>query len=127
MTRRPDLIVILTDEERAAPAYEPAAVTRWREDHLPGRRWFLDHGIAFRRHYVGSTAVPSRPTLLTGQYPGVHGVTQTDGLGKRAHDSRMRWLRPDEVPTLGHWFRARVRHPLRREVARQPRRSRGER
>jgi arylsulfatase A-like enzyme len=36
----------------------------------------------------------------------VHGVTQTDGLGKRADDPRMRWLRPDEVPTLGHWFRA---------------------
>jgi arylsulfatase A-like enzyme len=36
----------------------------------------------------------------------VHGVSQTDGLGKRADDSRMRWLQPDEVPTLGHWFRA---------------------
>jgi arylsulfatase A-like enzyme/putative intracellular protease/amidase len=36
----------------------------------------------------------------------VHGVTQTNGLGKMADDSRMRWLRPGEVPTLGHWFRA---------------------
>jgi arylsulfatase A-like enzyme len=36
----------------------------------------------------------------------VHGVTQTDGLGKPPDDPRMRWLRPGEVPTLGNWFRA---------------------
>jgi arylsulfatase A-like enzyme len=72
-----------------------------------GRRWFAEHGVVFGRHYTGSLAcVPSRPTLFTGQYPDVHGVTQTDGLGKDPDDSAMRWLRPDEVPTLGHWFRA---------------------
>ena len=74
---------------------------------MPGRRWFTEHGVSFGRHYTGSLAcVPSRPTLFTGQYPDVHGVTQTDGLGKDADDSGMRWLRPGEVPTLGHWFRA---------------------
>ncbi len=79
----------------------------WRDATLPGRRWFAEHGVSFRRHYTGSLAcVPSRPTLFTGQYPDVHGVTQTDGLGKDADDSGMRWLRPGEVPTLGHWFRA---------------------
>ncbi len=50
--------------------------------------------------------MPSRPTIFTGHYPDVHGVTQTDGLGKDAEDSRMRWLPEGEVPTLGHWFRA---------------------
>jgi arylsulfatase A-like enzyme/putative intracellular protease/amidase len=106
MTTRPDVILILTDEERAAPPYENAALRTWRDENLPGRKWFLDHGVEFRRHYVASTAcVPSRPSLLTGQYPGVHGVTQTNGLGKGAADSRMRWLRPDEVPTIGDWFR----------------------
>jgi arylsulfatase A-like enzyme len=33
-------------------------------------------------------------------------VTQTDGLGKAHDDSRLRWLRRGEVPTLGNWFRA---------------------
>lgn len=104
---RPDVIVILTDEERAAPAYETEEVTAWRREHLPGRRWFTDNGVDFKRHYVAATAcVPSRPSLLTGHYPDVHGVTQTDGLGKMHDDTRMRWLRPDEVPTMGHWFRA---------------------
>jgi len=72
-----------------------------------GTQWFHDHGVSFERHYTGSLAcVPSRPTLFTGQYPDLHGVTQTDGLGKMADDARMRWLRPGEVPTLGNWFRA---------------------
>jgi arylsulfatase A-like enzyme/putative intracellular protease/amidase len=104
---RPDVILVMTDEERAAPPYETDAIRAWRDETLIGRRWFDEHGVRFERHYAGSLAcVPSRPTLFTGQYPDVHGVTQTDGLGKLADDSRMRWLRPGEVPTLGNWFRA---------------------
>jgi arylsulfatase A-like enzyme len=33
-------------------------------------------------------------------------VTQTDGIGKAHDDSRLRWLRRGEVPTLGNWLRA---------------------
>ena len=107
MTDRPDVVMLVTDEERAAPPYETDELRRWRRATLPGAGWFDDHGVSFDRHYTGSLAcVPSRPTIFTGQFPDVHGVTQTDGLGKVADDSRMRWLRPGEVPTLGHWFRA---------------------
>ncbi len=104
---RPDVIVIVTDEERAVPPYEAPDVLAWRDRTLTGRKWFDDHGVSFERHYTGSLAcVPSRPTIFTGHYPDLHGVTQTDGIGKTADDSRMRWLRPGEVPTLGNWFRA---------------------
>ena len=107
MTVRPDVIVIMTDEERAAPPYENSDIARWRAETLTGRAWFDEHALNFGRHYTGSLAcVPSRPTIFTGHYPDVHGVTQTDGLGKMADDSRLRWLRAGEVPTLGHWFRA---------------------
>ena len=104
---RPDVVIILTDQERAIPPYESNELRAWRLTALPGRRWFDEHGVSFDRHYTGSLAcVPSRPTMFTGQYPDVHGVTQTDGLGKDADDSAMRWLPVGEVPTLGHWFRA---------------------
>ncbi|MEZ5259065.1 MAG: sulfatase-like hydrolase/transferase [Ilumatobacteraceae bacterium] len=103
---RPDVIVILTDEERAVMSYEPAELVAWRRS-LPGNEWFEQHAVWFDRHYTGSLAcVPSRTTLFSGQYPDVHGVSQTDGLGKTAEDSRLRWMREGEVPTLGHWFRA---------------------
>lgn len=107
MPDRPDVIVIMTDEERAVPPYEAPSVLAWRDRTLAGRKWFDDHGVRFDRHYTGSLAcAPSRPTIFTGHYPDLHGVTQTDGLGKTADDSRMRWLRRGEVPTLGNWFRA---------------------
>lgn len=103
---RPDVIIIMTDEERAAPAYEDEATKAWRDRVLTGQGWFDDNATTFGRHYTGSLAcVPSRPTLFTGQYPDLHGVTQTDGLGKMADDSRLRWLPEGEVPTLGNWFR----------------------
>jgi arylsulfatase A-like enzyme len=107
VTDRPDIVIVMTDEERAIPPYESPAVMDWRQRVLTGRRWFDEHGVSFTRHYTGSLAcVPSRPTIFTGQYPDLHGVTQTDGIGKAYDDSRMRWLRPREVPTLGNWFRA---------------------
>lgn len=105
--KAPDIIIVMTDEERATPPYESADVLAWRRRALSGRRWFDDNGVSFTRHYTGSLAcVPSRPTIFTGQYPDLHGVTQTDGIGKVFDDSRMRWLRRGEVPTLGNWFRA---------------------
>jgi arylsulfatase A-like enzyme len=104
---RPDIVILMTDEERAVPPYESAKVLAWRERRLQGRKWFDEHGVRFARHYTGSLAcVPSRPTIFTGHYPDLHGVTQTDGLGKMSDDSRMRWLRQGEVPTIGNWFRA---------------------
>ena len=107
MAHRPDIVILMTDEERATPPYESDEVLAWRQRALTGRRWFDEHGVAFTRHYTGSLAcVPSRPTIFTGHYPDLHGVTQTDGLGKRHDDSRLRWLRRGEVPTLGNWFRA---------------------
>ena len=107
LSERPDIVILMTDEERAIPPYEAPEVLAWRDRTLAGRKWFDEHGVSFGRHYTGSLAcVPSRPTIFTGQYPDLHGVTQTDGIGKVFNDSRMRWLRQGEVPTLGNWFRA---------------------
>jgi arylsulfatase A-like enzyme len=104
---QPDIVIVMTDEERAVPPYESPDVAAWRDRTLAGRKWFDEHGVRFERHYTGSLAcVPSRPTIFTGHYPDLHGVTQTDGIGKRYDDSRLRWLRAGEVPTLGNWFRA---------------------
>ena len=55
---------------------------------------------------MAAACAPSRASLLTGQYPSLHGVTQTDGLAKSADGDEMFWLAPDTVPTIGDWFRA---------------------
>jgi arylsulfatase A-like enzyme len=103
----PNVLVIMTDEERYPPPYESDQVRAFRRTQLPARERIRDGALEFHRHYVGSTAcVPSRATLFTGQYPSLHGVSQTDGVAKSSSDPGMRWLDPDAVPTLGDWFRA---------------------
>jgi arylsulfatase A-like enzyme len=104
---RPNVLLIMTDEERYPPPYEDAALAEYRRTKLPARERLRDGGLELHRHYVGSTAcLPSRATLFTGQYPSLHGVTNTDGMAKAASDPTMRWLDPDTVPTMGDWFRA---------------------
>ena len=89
--RHPDVVIIMTDEERNAPPYEGDDLKAWREEALPARHWFQQNGDSFERHYTGSLpCVPNRPTLFTEHFPNIHEVKQTDTLGKYASDSRMR-------------------------------------
>src|SRR5664280_2776071 len=104
---RPNILLIMTDEERYPPSYEPDSVRSFRASQLTARESIRSRGLEFHRHYAGSTAcVPSRATLFTGQYPSLHGVTSTDGTAKQNTDPGMHWLDPNSVPTLGDWFRA---------------------
>ena len=105
--QRPNILIILTDEERYPPPYETGALRQWRETQLPGRALIRKNGLELNRHYIASAAcVPSRASFFTGQYPSLHGTSQTDGAAKSAFESNMYWLDPNTVPTLGHYFRA---------------------
>jgi arylsulfatase A-like enzyme len=104
---RPNILLIMTDEERYPPPYEPDSVRAFRSSQLSARESIRSRGVEFHRHYAGSTAcTPSRATLFTGQYPSLHGVTSTGGVAKQSNDPAMGWLDPNSVPTLGDWFRA---------------------
>ncbi|HYH97989.1 sulfatase-like hydrolase/transferase [Hyalangium sp.] len=104
--RRPNFLVITTDEQRFPPPYENEAARRFRlENDVVGLE-LRRHGIEFLSHHAASTAcAPSRTTLHTGQYPSLHGVSQTPGIGKSSFDPDMYWLTPNTVPTLGEYFR----------------------
>lgn len=107
MPARPNILVIMTDEERYPPCYETEEVRRFRRAELPGQQALRARGVEFHRHYAASTAcAPSRTCLFTGHYPTLHGVRATDGAAKAAHDPDMFWLDPSSVPTMGHYFRA---------------------
>ena len=103
----PNVLLILADQLRYPPAYESAALQNYRREHCAGQERLRQNGVSFNYHYAMSTAcAPSRASLLTGHYPSLHGVTQTDGLAKTADGDDVSWLAPDAVPTLGDWFRA---------------------
>jgi len=107
LPKRPNILVILTDQQRFPTPYEPDGLRQWRHDEFAAERTLRDTGVTFTKHYSMATAcAPSRASLLTGQYPSLHGVSQTDGLGKAVDSDDMFWLSPDTVPTMGDWFRA---------------------
>lgn len=103
---KPNFLIIMVDEERYPPIYESPEVRAWRKTNLLTQELLRNNGMEFHRHYTGSTACcPSRATFFSGQYPSLHGVSQTDGVAKGAFDPDMFWLDPNTVPTMGHYFR----------------------
>ena len=106
-TKTPNILIILTDQLRHPTVYESEELGRFRREALTAETSLRDSGVSFDRHYMMSAAcAPSRASILTGHYPSLHGVTQTDGLAKNADSAEMFWLAPDTVPTIGDWFRA---------------------
>ena len=105
--KKPNILIILTDQQRQPPVYENDELRRFRRETLVAEQSLRDSGVSLERHYTMAAAcTPSRTSLITGQYPSLHGVTQTDGLAKNADGDEMTWLAPDTVPTIGDWFRA---------------------
>jgi arylsulfatase A-like enzyme len=105
-TRMPNFLIIIVDEQRFPPPYEDSSIKEWRKKYLKAQNFLISKGVNFNNHYTASTAcAPSRATLYTGQYPSLHGVTQTDGGGDTASAPGVFWLDPNTVPTLGDYLR----------------------
>jgi arylsulfatase A-like enzyme len=74
LPENPDLIFIITDQERATQHF-PA---QWEEDNLSTLTRLKQNGFSFDRAYCNTCMCsPSRSTLFTGTYPSQHQVTQT--------------------------------------------------
>jgi choline-sulfatase len=105
--RRPNFLVILVDELRSSPVYESPQLKAWRVRNLPNMNSLQRNGFTLGNHHIMSAAcAPSRASIFTGQYPSLHGVTQTTGAAKSAIEEDVFWLDPTTVPTMGHYFRA---------------------
>jgi arylsulfatase A-like enzyme len=122
--KRPNILLVLSDEFNLPPRYPdgsgmPASlreILAFEPDLSPGNPYtrlfpgftrLRQNGVAFRNHYTASAAcVPSRATMLTGQYPTVHGTSQTTGIFKDESDPGFVFLDPNGIPTAGDWFQA---------------------
>ena len=118
----PNILLIMVDQMQTPPeGYEPdegpaqglkeiLGFRKLSPDNpyarfFPGLLRLRQNAVVMRKHYTASSAcVPSRTCIMTGQYPCVTGVTQTDGLFKSVGD--VPWLDPEGTPTIGDWFRA---------------------
>lgn len=107
LQRQPNFLIVMVDEMRYAPVYETQAMERWRRKSLKNINNLRRRGFEFNNHHVMSVAcAPSRASIFTGQYPSLHGVSQTSGAAKSSIEEDMYWLDPASVPTMGHYFRA---------------------
>jgi arylsulfatase A-like enzyme len=71
MVRLPNILVILTDQERQHTHWPPGLLDRL----MPSWSRLRQHGITFERAYAASAQCsPSRACLLTGEYSNVNGV-----------------------------------------------------
>lgn len=107
LRRRPNFLIVMMDEQRTAPVYESVELRAWRQANLPNQERLRRNGLEFTQHHIMSAACqPSRASIFTGQYPSLHGVSQTSGSAKSGIEKDLYWLDPTTVPTLGNWFRA---------------------
>ena len=107
LTNQPNFLVVIVDEQRFPVPYESSALSSWRASNLPTQAFLRSKGMEFRNHHImASACAPSRTSFLTGQYPSLHGVTQTSGIAKSSLEEDLFWLDPTTVPTMGDWFRA---------------------
>ncbi|MFA7267086.1 MAG: sulfatase-like hydrolase/transferase, partial [Candidatus Nanopelagicales bacterium] len=107
LRRRPNFLIVMVDEMRTAPVYESTELQLWRNSNLKNINSLRRRGYDFQNHHIMSVAcTPSRTSIFTGQYPSLHGVSQTSGAAKTAIEEDMYWLDPATVPTMGHYFRA---------------------
>lgn len=105
--RKPNFLIFMVDEERYPPCYETESVRIYRMKNFKAQEAMRKEGMEFHRHYAGATACsPSRASFYTGQYPSLHGVTQTPGAAKGSFDPDVFWLDASSVPTMGDYFRA---------------------
>src|SRR5262249_20909831 len=107
LLKKPNFLILMCDEMRFPPIYESDATKAFRRQYLQVENFLRKNGADFQRHYAASVAcTPSRASIYTGQYPSLHGATQTTGAAKEAFDPDMFWLDPNSVPTFGDYFRA---------------------
>ncbi|OAJ63225.1 sulfatase-like hydrolase/transferase [Paraburkholderia ginsengiterrae] len=105
--KQPNFLILMCDENRFPPVYESPQTQAFRHTYLKTQNQLRRNGVDFQRHYAASVACsPSRASIYTGQYPSLHGVSQTTGAAKESFDPDVFWLDPGSVPTLGDYFRA---------------------
>lgn len=121
--RRPNILLMMCDQLRLVPPDYPAGaaevpalreVLSFANQLSPGNPFaeffggftrLRKNAVVARTHYIAAAACsPSRTSIMTGQYPSLHGVTQVDGAFKAADE--IQFLDPNGVPTVGDWFEA---------------------
>jgi len=100
-----NIILILTDQERAIQHFPP----NWLRRNLPGMRRLRQHGVSFERAFTNACMCsPARSTLMSGYFPAQHGVKYTleEDMPFPEYPHQVELPRPPELPNLATVMRA---------------------
>ena len=74
LPQRPNLVLIISDQERATQHFPPG----WEEENLHNLTRLKRHGLTFNRAFCNACMCsPSRSTLFSGRYVAQHQVSDT--------------------------------------------------
>ena len=90
-------LIIMVDQQRYPVVYESPELTSWRKTYLKAYETLRANGLEFETIMPEAQPAPKPATLYTGQYPSLHGVSQTNGVAIGL-DPDMFWL--DPIPSL---------------------------
>lgn len=109
-TKGMNVILFLTDQERAIQHFPPA----WQRRNLPGMRRLRRHGLSFESAFCNACMCsPSRSSLMTGYFPAQHGVKNTLEENMPASEYPQHELPlPDQLPNLATMMRAAGYHTI---------------
>ncbi|HWM62781.1 MAG TPA: sulfatase-like hydrolase/transferase [Solirubrobacterales bacterium] len=100
-----NIVLILTDQERAVQHFPP----NWLRKNMPGMRRLRQHGISFERAFTNACMCsPARSTLMSGYFPAQHGVKYTleEDMPYPEYPYQAELPRPPELPNLATVMRA---------------------
>lgn len=100
-----NIILILTDQERAIQHFPP----NWLRHYLPGMRRLRQHGLSFERAFTNACMCsPARSTLMSGYFPAQHGVKYTleEDMPFPKYPHQVELPRPPVLPNLATVMRA---------------------
>lgn len=100
-----NIILILTDQERAIQHFPPD----WLRRNLPGMRRLRQHGVSFERAFTNACMCsPARSTLMSGYFPAQHGVKYTleEDMPYPEYEHQVELPRPPQMANLATVMRA---------------------
>lgn len=100
---RPNIIIITTDQQ-SADAMSAVMGSRWI--HTPAMDQLYRQGVVFRKAYAANPlCVPSRNSMITGQFPHVTGVESNSDLIKSGEDKQLDHWTDKDFRSLGTYFK----------------------
>ena len=86
-SRRPNILLVMTDQLHYPPAYESDELAAYRREHCAGQERLRANGVSFKHHYPISSCLRAEPRLAADGAPSLAARRVTDA---RADQERRR-------------------------------------